>query len=127
MHASRTLKRIMQANSFRNRMSFLRSFPGRSGVYNYISTLVIAEHDGGSLKESSLNALAAATTLGEKNTISLLVAGSNSSSLDSVAKQAFAVYPSAISKVKACYPRICGIFHRLFSQGCREKTIKHTY
>eukprot|EP00250_Pteridium_aquilinum_P017168 c23486_g1_i1 orf=448-1518(-) len=63
-----------------------------------ISTLVIAEHEGGSLKASSLNALAAASLFGEKNAISLLVAGSDSVALESVAKQASAAFPS-ISQV----------------------------
>ncbi|MCO5553964.1 hypothetical protein L7F22_007490 [Adiantum nelumboides] len=58
-----------------------------------ISTLVIAEHEGGSLKGSSLNALGAANLLGEKNPVSLLVGGSSSETLQAVAKQAFASCP----------------------------------
>jgi len=40
------------------------------------STLVVAEHEGGALKNSSLSAVAAAAALGEGSTVSLLVGGS---------------------------------------------------
>ncbi|KAI5072673.1 hypothetical protein GOP47_0012779 [Adiantum capillus-veneris] len=88
----------MHAN-MRNPMSFLhKSLLGYRSLNcassrRHISTLVISEHEGGSLKGSSLNALAAASLLGEKNSVSLLVAGSSSESLESVAKQAFSSCP----------------------------------
>ncbi len=40
------------------------------------STLVVAEHEEGALKNSSLSAVAAAAALGEGSTVSLLVGGS---------------------------------------------------
>lgn len=88
-------------------MALLRKSLGSKPFLNYafassapcnISTLVIAEHEGGSLKGSSLNAVAAASLLGETNTISLLVAGSQSTALEAVAKQASSAHPS-ISQV----------------------------
>jgi hypothetical protein len=57
------------------------------------STLVIAEHDGVSLNPSSLNAVGAACLLGDKSPISILLAGSESSALETVAKQASDIHP----------------------------------
>eukprot|EP00262_Sarcandra_glabra_P007765 TRINITY_DN20708_c0_g1_i1.p1 TRINITY_DN20708_c0_g1~~TRINITY_DN20708_c0_g1_i1.p1 ORF type:complete len:362 (-),score=61.43 TRINITY_DN20708_c0_g1_i1:370-1455(-) len=48
-------------------------------VSRYISTLVLAEHEGGSVKPSSLCALAAAGAISEGNSISVLLAGSGPS------------------------------------------------
>lgn len=41
-----------------------------------ISTLIVAEHDGGFVKPSSLSALAAAEVVSKENSISVLLAGS---------------------------------------------------
>ncbi|GAB2284656.1 hypothetical protein Dimus_019108 [Dionaea muscipula] len=45
----------------------------------YISTLVIAEYDGGSVKSSCISAVVAAKSLGDDNSISMLLAGSGPS------------------------------------------------
>lgn len=61
------------------------------------STLVIAEHEGGLLNRTSLNAVAAAGLLGAGSSVSLLIAGSGSG-LQTVAKEAATAYP-AISQL----------------------------
>lgn len=57
----------------------------------------MAEHEGGSIKASSLSAVEAAKRLGEDNSVSLLIAGSGSS-LQEAAAHAATSHPS-ISKV----------------------------
>eukprot|EP00249_Psilotum_nudum_P003008 c16335_g1_i1 orf=91-1167(+) len=74
-----------------------RSYAGFHIARCQASTLVLAEHDGGSLKAASLNAVSAANVLSEGSPISLLIAGSGPS-LHRVAKQAATVHP-AISQV----------------------------
>ncbi|KAK8527262.1 hypothetical protein V6N13_085106 [Hibiscus sabdariffa] len=44
-----------------------------------VSTLILAEHEGGSIKAQSLSAVAAASSISEDNPVSLLLAGSGSS------------------------------------------------
>ncbi|XP_024397108.1 electron transfer flavoprotein subunit alpha, mitochondrial isoform X2 [Physcomitrium patens] len=61
------------------------------------STLVVAEHDGGKLKDSSLSAIAAAGRLGESSTVSVLLGGTGST-LQQAASQASKAHPS-ITKV----------------------------
>lgn len=58
-----------------------------------LRTLILAEHEGGSIKESSMNAIAAAQALGKETPVSLLMAGSGPS-LHAAATQAASSYPS---------------------------------
>lgn len=62
-----------------------------------LSTLVLAEHEGGSVTASSVSAVEAAKFLGEENPISLLLAGSGPS-LQEAAEHAASCHPS-ISEV----------------------------
>ncbi|KAM7279466.1 hypothetical protein ACFE04_006600 [Oxalis oulophora] len=66
-------------------------------IYRSISTLVIAEHDGGQLKAQTVSAVAAAKCLGDNDSISLLLAGSGPS-LKQAASHAATCHPS-ISQV----------------------------
>ncbi|KAK9938406.1 hypothetical protein M0R45_015147 [Rubus argutus] len=68
--------------------SFASAFNHRS-----ISTLVLAEHEGGSLKIQSVSAVKAARSLGKDNSISLLLAGSGPK-LHEAAAQAASCDPS---------------------------------
>jgi hypothetical protein len=61
------------------------------------STLVVAEHDGGVLKGSSISAIAAASALGEGSTVSVLVGGTGPA-LQQAASHASKLHP-AIDKV----------------------------
>ncbi|KAG8386156.1 hypothetical protein BUALT_Bualt03G0119800 [Buddleja alternifolia] len=79
--------------AFRNR-SFATHFASYS---RSLSTLVLAEHEGGSVKASSLSAVEAAKFLGEDNSVSLLLAGSGPS-LQEAASHAASCHPS-VSKV----------------------------
>ncbi|KAL3821575.1 hypothetical protein ACJIZ3_007480 [Penstemon smallii] len=75
-----------------------RSFANRTNLCSRtVSTLVVAEHEGGSVKASSLSAVEAAKFLGEDNSISLLIAGSGPS-LGKAAAHAASSHPS-ISQV----------------------------
>lgn len=58
-----------------------------------MSTLVVAEHEGGSINQSSLSAIAAAGSISEGNSISVLLAGSGSS-LQEAASHAASSHPS---------------------------------
>ncbi|KAL3851237.1 hypothetical protein ACJIZ3_013119 [Penstemon smallii] len=71
-----------------------RSFANRSLSTR---TLILAEHEGGSVKASSLSAVEAAKFLGEDNSVSLLLAGSGPS-LEEAASHAASCHPS-ISQV----------------------------
>lgn len=62
------------------------------------STLVVAEHDGGKLKDSSLSAIAAAGGLGESSTIAVLLGGTGPT-LQQAASSASKAHPS-ITKVQ---------------------------
>ncbi|KZV56420.1 electron transfer flavoprotein subunit alpha, mitochondrial [Dorcoceras hygrometricum] len=85
------MKTVFEA--FRN-----RSFSSRvSPCYRSLSTLVLAEHEGGSMKVSSLSAVEAAKSFGDDNSVSLLLAGSGPS-LQEAAAHAASLLPS-ISKV----------------------------
>lgn len=57
------------------------------------STLVLAEHEGGSIKAQSLSALLAANSIDKDNSVSLLLAGSGSS-LQAAAEKAAMCHPS---------------------------------
>ncbi|GAA0138419.1 oxidoreductase [Lithospermum erythrorhizon] len=87
------------ANSF----ALLKAFRNCSIIshisrnHRFISTLVLAEHEGGSVKASSISALEAAKSLGEDNSVSLLLAGSGPS-LQEAAANAASCHPS-VSKV----------------------------
>ncbi|CAN6468135.1 unnamed protein product [Victoria cruziana] len=62
-------------------------------LHRYASTLVIAEHDGGKVKPSSLSAVAAAEAIAEGSSISLLVAGYGPS-VQAAANHAATCHPS---------------------------------
>lgn len=68
-----------------------------SSISRSVSTLVLAEHDGGMVKTQSLSAVVAAKALGEDNSISMLLAGSGPS-LQEAAAHAASCNPS-ISQV----------------------------
>ncbi|KAK6149313.1 hypothetical protein DH2020_016838 [Rehmannia glutinosa] len=71
-----------------------RSIATRMASYSRsLSTLVVAEHEGGFVKASSLSAVEAAKYLGEDNSISLLLAGSGRS-LQEAAEHAASCHPS---------------------------------
>ncbi|XVF03954.1 hypothetical protein REPUB_Repub05bG0038200 [Reevesia pubescens] len=57
------------------------------------STLVLAEHEGGSIKAQSLSAVVAANSISQDNSISMLLAGSGSS-LQQAAERASTCHPS---------------------------------
>ncbi|XAR56660.1 Acryloyl-CoA reductase (NADH) [Bertholletia excelsa] len=94
--------------------AMLRGFRGRSiaslasSNYRYISTLVLAEHEGGSIKASTVSAVEAAKSLSKNNSVSLLLAGAGAP-LQEAAKHATSCHPS-ISQVltadsdKLAYP-----------------------
>lgn len=86
---------LLILKSLRNRTFSGFSIP--TPLSRLISTLVIAEHEGGSVKSSSMSALAAASTIGEGNSISMLLAGSGPS-LQEAASHAASSHPS-VSKV----------------------------
>ncbi|XP_060209178.1 electron transfer flavoprotein subunit alpha, mitochondrial isoform X1 [Lycium barbarum] len=69
------------------------SITSRITPFRSLSTLVLAEHEGGSIKTSSLSAVEAAKSLGEDNSISLLLAGSGHS-LKEAAEHAASSHPS---------------------------------
>lgn len=75
-----------------------------------VSTLVIAEHEGGSVKQSSVSAVEAAKSLGKDNSISVLLAGSGPSLKDAAAYAA-SCHPS-ITKV-IFFHYYCQIRHPL--------------
>ncbi|KAG7594790.1 Electron transfer flavoprotein alpha/beta-subunit N-terminal [Arabidopsis thaliana x Arabidopsis arenosa] len=58
-----------------------------------ISTLILAEHESGSIKPQTVSTVVAANSLGENSSISLLLAGSGSS-LQEAASQAASCHPS---------------------------------
>lgn len=55
--------------------------------------MVLAEHEGGSIKTLSLSAIEAAKSLGDENSVSLLLAGSGPS-IKEVASRAASCHPS---------------------------------
>ncbi|GMH25514.1 hypothetical protein Nepgr_027357 [Nepenthes gracilis] len=79
----------------------LRSLRSRSIVtasrrittLRFASTLVLTEHDGGSVKSSSVSAVVAARSLSEDNSIAMLLAGSGPS-LQEAAAHAASCHPS---------------------------------
>ncbi|KAK3021271.1 hypothetical protein RJ639_047262 [Escallonia herrerae] len=78
--------------------AMLRAFSRRIFCSSrHLSTLVLAEHEGGSLKPQSVSAIKAASSLGENNHVSMLLAGSGSS-LQQAAAHAASCHPS-ISQV----------------------------
>ncbi|KAI5641684.1 hypothetical protein M9H77_00089 [Catharanthus roseus] len=83
--------------------ALLRAFRSRSltsrvaPAYRSLSTLVLAEHEGGSVTASSISAVEAAKSLAEENHVSLLLAGSGPS-LQKAAEHAASCHPS-ISQV----------------------------
>ncbi|XP_058220000.1 electron transfer flavoprotein subunit alpha, mitochondrial [Rhododendron vialii] len=79
--------------------AILRAFRDRSitsraaSNYRLLSTLVLAEHEGGSVKTSSVSAVEAAKYLSEDNSVSILLAGSGPS-LQKAAEHAASCHPS---------------------------------
>ncbi|KAM7492682.1 hypothetical protein LguiA_035603 [Lonicera macranthoides] len=76
--------------------SVLRAFRNPSRItsdYRYLSTLVLAEHEGGSIKAQTLSAIEAAKSLSEDNSVSVLLAGSGPS-LQAAAAHATSCHPS---------------------------------
>ncbi|KDP39073.1 hypothetical protein JCGZ_00830 [Jatropha curcas] len=74
-----------------------RRFSSSISTFRSVSTLVVAEHEGGAIKAPSLSAIEAAKALGGDNSISILVAGSGPS-LHEAASSAASCHPS-ISQV----------------------------
>ncbi|XP_043719724.1 electron transfer flavoprotein subunit alpha, mitochondrial [Telopea speciosissima] len=68
-----------------------------ASMSRFISTLILAEHEDGAIKPSSLSAVAAAGALSEGNSISMLLAGAGPS-LQKAASHAASIHPS-ISQV----------------------------
>ncbi|XP_010545544.1 PREDICTED: electron transfer flavoprotein subunit alpha, mitochondrial [Tarenaya hassleriana] len=64
-----------------------------SNLSRFLSTLVLAEHEGGSVKPPTVAAVVAANAFGEGNSVSLLLAGSGSS-LQDAASHAASCHPS---------------------------------
>ncbi|KAF5728382.1 electron transfer flavoprotein subunit alpha mitochondrial isoform X2 [Tripterygium wilfordii] len=71
----------------------LSQFSVSNSISRSISTLVLAEHEGGSVKAPSVSAVEAAKLLGEENSITMLLAGSGSS-LQEAAEHAASCHPS---------------------------------
>ncbi|KAK9269532.1 hypothetical protein L1049_001308 [Liquidambar formosana] len=98
--ATRTM--MLRALTKRRRFTTLPPFSQSSSspltsVSRFVSTLVLAEHEGGSIKAPSVSAVVAAKSLSEDNSISVLLAGSGSS-LQEAATHAASCHPS-ISQV----------------------------
>ncbi|XP_077218198.1 electron transfer flavoprotein alpha isoform X1 [Tasmannia lanceolata] len=83
---------LVMLRALRNRAFSSSQSSPVSSICRFISTLVIAEHEKGSVKPSSLNALAAAGAISEGNSISMLLAGSGPS-LHEAASQAASSHP----------------------------------
>lgn len=86
--AATALLRVIRKNSASSRLP---------SACRLLSTLVLAEHEGGSLKPSSVSAVEAAKSLGKENHISLLLAGSGPSVKEAAVHAAS--YLSSISQV----------------------------
>lgn len=85
-----TLFRALRPQRFAFTASSQRSTIASS---RFISTLILTEHDGGFVKSSSVSAIVAAKSLGEDNSISMLLAGSGPS-LEEAAADAAKFHPS---------------------------------
>lgn len=90
------IQNIVDAHFFTNKK--LRFLLMKMGWNCEASTLVVAEHDGGKLKDSTLSAIAAAGGLGESSTISVLLGGTGPA-LQEAASSASKAHPS-ITKVQ---------------------------
>ncbi|GKV14363.1 hypothetical protein SLEP1_g25258 [Rubroshorea leprosula] len=88
---------LLRALWRRNLPSSTSRFPVKSSLSRSVSTLVLAEHEGGSLKPQSVSAVVAAQSVSQDNSISLLLAGSGAA-VQQAAAQAASCYPS-ISQV----------------------------
>ncbi|PNT13313.1 hypothetical protein POPTR_011G135600v4 [Populus trichocarpa] len=75
----------------------LHRFSSLTSISRSISTLILAEHDGGAIKSQSISAVEAANSLDKQTSISLLLAGSGPS-LQQAAAHAASCHPS-ISQV----------------------------
>ncbi|KAL6999351.1 hypothetical protein U1Q18_000512 [Sarracenia purpurea var. burkii] len=81
--ATRAMLRVPRERSITNRIAT---------KYRFLSTLVLAEHEGGSVKASSVSAVEAAKSLSDDNSVSILLAGSGPS-LQEAAKHAASCHP----------------------------------
>ncbi|PIA44459.1 hypothetical protein AQUCO_01700216v1 [Aquilegia coerulea] len=88
---------LMILKSLKKQRSFSSLSPITSSISRFVSTLILGEHEGGQLKQSSLCAVAAAGAISADNSISLLLAGSGPS-LQQAASHAASIHPS-ISQV----------------------------
>lgn len=68
------------------------SVPFRNPFSRFISTLVLAEHEGGFVKPSSLSAVAAAGSISKENSVSILLGGSGPN-LQKAASHAASCHP----------------------------------
>uniref|UniRef100_A0A1D1YXX5 Electron transfer flavoprotein subunit alpha n=1 Tax=Anthurium amnicola TaxID=1678845 RepID=A0A1D1YXX5_9ARAE len=88
--------RTVMLRALRDRTSPWRSAPSpiarRGSFFRFVSTLVLAEHEAGFLKPSSLSAIEAAGTISKENSISVLLAGSGPS-LQKAASHASSSHP----------------------------------
>ncbi|XP_057530066.1 electron transfer flavoprotein subunit alpha, mitochondrial [Amaranthus tricolor] len=79
---------MLRASQLRNALFFLR----QTTTQRFISTLVLAEHEGGTIKSSSISSVEAAKSLSKDNSISMLLAGSGPS-LQQAASHAASCHP----------------------------------
>lgn len=70
---------------------------------------MLAEHEGGALKAPSISAVEAAKSLGDDNSISLLLAGSGPS-LSEAAAHAASCHPSVSQVLQTCGLFTSGVF-----------------
>eukprot|EP00252_Welwitschia_mirabilis_P019549 TRINITY_DN4550_c0_g1_i4.p1 TRINITY_DN4550_c0_g1~~TRINITY_DN4550_c0_g1_i4.p1 ORF type:complete len:353 (+),score=77.49 TRINITY_DN4550_c0_g1_i4:126-1184(+) len=96
--------------SLRQASAFSRALWQRS-----LKTLILAEHQGGSLNSSSKNAIAAAQLFGRESEVSLLMAGCGPS-LHAAARQASSCHPS-VSQVLIADSEI---FHHALAESWAE-------
>lgn len=80
-----TKKKLVLSNAHR--------FISITNLSRCISTLILAEHESGSIKAQTVSTVVAANHLGESSSVSLLLAGSGSS-LQEAASQAASCHPS---------------------------------
>ncbi|KAF5177406.1 Electron transfer flavoprotein subunit alpha protein [Thalictrum thalictroides] len=84
---------LMILKSLKNQRSFSSSFLITSSISRFVSTLILGEHEGGQLKQSSLCAVTAARAISDDNSITMLLAGSGPS-LQQAASHAASIHPS---------------------------------
>ncbi|WOL17822.1 electron transfer flavoprotein subunit alpha, mitochondrial [Canna indica] len=93
MAAAAMLKRCLtNPRPFLSSSSLSPSLPLRGPLSRFISTLVLAEHEGGLVKQSSLSAVAAAASINEEKSVTVLLGGSGPS-LHKAASHAASCHP----------------------------------